>query len=183
MVPLANAPEGSAKSTPSVAVFELVMLASPYGAWTSASTWLRATVMAVAWRRASAPNLLLDPMATTSPVIDTETSDRAINVSSSVKPREPRAMGLTPLEFVCAETGADVPQRSKMWARWQPRVIPRLGGRVRRTKDHECRYVFLCRYCFRRRRGARSWVASTHRCARANERAVPAERGNGPIEV
>ena len=85
------------------------MLASPYGAWTSASTWLRATVMAVAWRRASDPNLLLEPMATTSPVIDTETSDSAINVSSSVKPRERRAMGLPPCESVYAETGVDVP--------------------------------------------------------------------------
>jgi hypothetical protein len=53
--------------------------------------------------------LLLDPMATTRPVIDTDTKDSAINVSSSVNPRERRTMGFPPCESIYAETGADVP--------------------------------------------------------------------------
>src|SRR5438105_13988393 len=97
MVPVANAPAGSAKlSSASLAVTALVRETSPYGRCERSSATLRATVMAVACLRASAPNLLLDPIATTSPVIDTETNDRAISVSSSVKPREPRVMGPTP---------------------------------------------------------------------------------------
>src|SRR5438874_1669280 len=43
-----------------------------------------------------------------------------------------------------------------MWARSQPWKIPRVGLCVRHTTDQECRYVFLCRYCFRRRPGMRS---------------------------
>src|SRR5256885_9053509 len=43
-----------------------------------------------------------------------------------------------------------------MWARSQPWKIPRVGLCVRHTTDQECRYVFLCRYCFRRRPSMRS---------------------------
>src|SRR4051812_1691369 len=52
--------------------------------------------MAVACRRASAPYFAPEPSATTSPVIEKDTSDSAISVSSSVNPRVLLAMTNSP---------------------------------------------------------------------------------------